>query len=328
MDIYEIILNMTNEIKNNKMVLYSIIVMIAIYSALLNKNMSPYIRSIFSNKLVKLIIFIMISYIASENISLSIILLIMTLIILQMITYQEILEEINRKENFKSEYLTEPILRENELKSIGFEKEKIFKINEPINESKKDIEEGNKKLDESLSIMEDQIKRYDEREQNIINTNNFEALKLIQNGINRSYVSNDGEYMNAEKEKIDMKIRKIKIMENNGYIKYIKIIDFDNKYYGILNNLYNELSKKYNILLKKINEDISEKDFWREYNEYKMEEYKLVKYIITLKMNNKIYNKEEIDEIKLLIEETENIIKLDDKNKFYELLNNLIKLII
>jgi len=330
MEILEIINNMLIELKNNKIVLFSIIFLIALYTALLNKKLSPYVRDLFSNKLFKLVIFITISYVASENIALSIILLILTLVILQLVTYQDILEEINRKEKFEfnSEYLENPVLKENELRTIGFEKSKIFDVRVPIEENKEIIEEGKRKLEDSYSIVEDQIKRYDTREQNIINNNNFEALKMIQNGLNRSYVSNDGEYNNIEKEKLDMKIKKINIMENNGYIKYMKIIDFDNKYYGILNNLYNELSKNYNKLLKRINSDISEKDFWDEFYRYKLEEYKLVKYVITLKMNNKIYSKEETEDIRRVIEEIEQVININNRSVFYELLNNLVKLII
>ncbi len=108
----------------------------------------------------------------------------------------------------------------------------------------------------------------------------------------------------------------------------MKIIDFDNKYYVILNNLYNELSVKYNNLLKKINNDISEKDFWDEFYRYKQEEYKLIKYVITLKMNNRVYNKEEIQDINKVIEEIEEKIKINKRSEFYELLNNLVKLII
>ncbi len=316
------------EIRDNKVVLYSIIFMVGLYTALLNRNISPHIRNLYNNKLFKLIIFITISYVATENIGLAVILLIMTLVILQLITYQEIMEEIKRKEEFGSEYMENPLLRENELREVGYEKNRIFDVRIPEEENRENIKKGEKMLEDSANILDDQISRYDVREQEIINSNNFEALKVIQSGINRSYVSNDGEYMNVEKEKMESRMNKIRIMENNGYIRYMRLIDFDDRYYKILHELYNELGRRYNELLRKINGEMSEKEFWDKFYEYKMEEYKLVKYVITLKKNGKKYRKEEVVEIDEMIEEIEEKVRMGDRERFYELLNNLTKIII
>ena len=116
------------KLKDDKLVMFILIVLLSLYASLWVKTLQPYTIDVFSNKYFRFIIFVLVTYIAGSNPALGVILAIAILVTLQTITYTSIGNQSEKfspekfsPANFNNggEYLTKPLLKQKELTKMG-----------------------------------------------------------------------------------------------------------------------------------------------------------------------------------------------------------------
>lgn len=254
-----------NKLKDDKLVMFILIILLSLYASLWVKTVQPYTMNIFSNKYFKFVIFVLVTYIASGNPALGVILAIAILVTLQTITYTSM---GNQSEKFSpanfdngDEYLTNPLLKQKELTKMG--NNLNLKLQTPSDLYENMIKQGRILLDDSMELKNDLKTRFDIREQSIANITERDGKVLVQSGINRLQPSNNGEY-NSWLDNKSSKLSemsdddKLSVNKKSSYVKYDKFIEnySDNE---LVMDLFNLLKSKYNEIT--MNKSLSQNDF-------------------------------------------------------------------
>ena len=241
--------NLLKSIDNNKNILILILILLGIYYTYYNSNVVKYTMYLFDNEIFKFSVFIIITYISSSSPAIGIGLALIMFVSLQIITYIKLKNELNNnidsiiaenninKENFSSiepsdilhlndEYLTNPLEKIKQLAPpINFN----LKLESPKELSYQMIKQGKTLLNDSFDLEQDSILRYDSREKQIAFETQRNGKELVDSGINRLQMANQGEY-------------KTKSHQLNKYIKLMGKTNplIDTTYNGLLYN-YNQL---------------------------------------------------------------------------------------
>lgn len=281
------------KLKDDKLVMFILIVLLSLYASLWVKTLQPYTLDVFSNKYFRFVVFVLITYIASGNPALGVILAIAVLVTLQTITYTTIGNQSEKfsPANFNNgdEYLTNPLLKQKELAKMG--NNLNLKLQTPNDLYENMIKQGRILLDDSIELKNDLKTRFDIREQSIANITERDGKMLVQSGINRLQPSNNGEY-NSWLDNDSTNLSKIydsdRLNENKKsvYIKYDRFIEnySDNE---LIMNLFNLLKSKYNEI--SMNKSLNQHDFDIKLQEIYDTEFDLLLAIAEIKskkMNN------------------------------------------
>ena len=321
------------KLKEDKLVMLLLIVLVSLYTTLYIKSLSNYTVNIFSNSYFKFVLFILISYIASSNPALGIILAIAVLATMQMITYNELINATVTKEKFspmdtyQNHYLTKPLLKDSELTDLG--NNINFTYETPKELAEKMIKRGRILLDDSLELKNDIKKRFDVREQKIANITERDGNVLVQSGINRLEKSSDGELNSQNNSWMDdtsqisiaANYNKLSDDKKSSYIKYDKFIKNYSNNEEIM-GLFNLIKQKYNELTQ--SKSISQLDFDDKLEEIYDTEYDLLVAIAEVKMSK--LDKKEADKIKENLASVKNLRITKDK-RYNSELNNLSELL-
>lgn len=173
------------------------------------------VYDLFDNKIFKFFIFVIISFISNENPALAVLLLIYVLTVLQVITYSNLskheeFKHTSMKTNFE-DYLNNPLLTQDNLNPITSNLN--LKVENPDQVYKNMIKKGRVLLNDSIEINDDLEKRPDSREQQIYEITKRDGINLVESGLNRLQVSNQGEY-NLNKNN----------NTNNKFVKYNNLL--------------------------------------------------------------------------------------------------------
>jgi len=298
--------NYLHKLKDNKLIMFILIALLSLYTTLWINKLKPYTIEIFSNKYFKFLILILVTYIASENTALGVILAIAILATLQSITMVTIeTEKFSPSDiNYTNEYLDKPLLKQKDLTKIGTNLN--LKVQTPDELYKNMIKQGKILLDDSLELKNDLKIRYDKREENIANITERDGKVLVQSAINRLQKSNNGEYDKYNKNNLwsnnkSENLSNIANEEKNtpnkksSYINYDKFLAnyADNE---LIMDLFNLLKNKYNEIV--INKSLSSNDFETKIQEIYETEFDLLVAIADIKIqkmkdidSEKIYKK-------------------------------------
>lgn len=316
------------KLKDDKLVMFILIVLLSLYASLWVENLQQYTMNVFTNKYFKFVLFVLITYIASGNPALGVILAIAVLVTLQTITYTSI---SNKSEKFSpsnfengNEYLTKPLLRENELTKMG--NALNLKLQTPNQLYENMIKQGRVLLDDSIELKNDLKTRFDIREQKIANLTERDGKILVQSGINRLQPANNGEYNSllenkssslSEMENSD----KLSQNEKSSYIKYDRFMEnyIENE---LVMDLFNLLKSKYNELT--MNKSLSTEDFDLKLQEIYDTEFDLLVAIYEVK--NKKMKEIDSEKISKKIEYIKDL-RANKNSNFYNELNLLSELL-
>jgi hypothetical protein len=289
--------NFISKINENKTILLLILIILGVYYTNYIQGVSEHLIDLFSNDLFKFAIFVLISYISSSSPALGISLAIIMLVTLQIITnlkLQKDTESFGQMEpldnNYmNNEYLNNPYLKINELEpTTNFN----LKLETPNDIANQMIKRGKILLSDSYDLEKDLEKRFDVREKKIAETTKHNGLTLIESGLNRLQMANQGEYEVEPKTK------------GFGFIRYNKLV---NKDIPEIMTIYNQLIKNYEVLTS---QKLDKEEFDRQLNKVYQNELELIETIYK-------YKKEEIppEIIKTIDTEINKIKGLRNNNK-------------
>jgi hypothetical protein len=208
------------KINDNKIVTILIIIIVTLYTSSNIDTLSDDTIDLFDNQIFKFVLFILISLISSKSPSIGITLAMAVLVTLQIITNLKIRSD-TKFENFvpfdptkidlsRDTYLNNPLSMQNNLNLS--QKKLNLKLESPDDHYKKMIKQGRVLLDDSNEINKELASRYDYREENISDITKRDGMVLIQSGLNRLQVSDQGEYNTNNKKK-------------NKFVKYNKLVE-------------------------------------------------------------------------------------------------------
>jgi hypothetical protein len=255
--------NFFTDLKNNNLVMFILIVILALYTSLWVESLQQYTMDTFNNKYFKFVLFVLITYISSSNPALGVILAIAVLVTLQTITYTTMIKSekfspsLNDNNN---EYLSKPLLKQNDLPNLG--NALNLKLQTPDELYINMIKQGRILLDDSLELKQDLLKRYDIREQAIADNAERDGNVLVQSGFNRLQSANNGEYNSlTDNNSLSSKMSNNDKLTSNQKSFYVKYDKFINNYANnqLIIDLFNLLKSKYNELT--MNKTLSEQDF-------------------------------------------------------------------
>ena len=252
------------KLKDDKLVMFIIIILLSLYASLWVNPLQQYTLNVFSNKYFRFVIFVLITYIASSNPALGVILAIAVLVTLQTITYTSI---SNKAERFSpsgydndNNYLTRPLLRQKELTKMGDALN--LKLQTPNELYENMIKQGRVLLDDSMELRNDLKTRFDVREQQIANNTERDGNILVQSGINRLQPANNGEYNSWLDNSVALSQMseedKLSVNQRSSYVKYDRFMQnySDNE---LVMTLFNLLKSKYNEITT--NKSLTSEDF-------------------------------------------------------------------
>jgi hypothetical protein len=268
------------KLKDDKLVMFILIVLISLYASLWVKTLQPYTMNVFSNKYFRFVIFVLVTYIAGSNPALGVVLAIAILVTLQTVTYTSM---GNQSEKFspaghdnQSDYLTRPLLKQKELTKMGGNLN--LKLQTPTDLYENMIKQGRVLLDDSMELKNDLKTRFDAREQAIANITERDGKVLVQSGLNRLQPANNGEYISwsdNKSNKLSAMSDEDRLSANNrsSYVKYDRFVEnySDNE---LVMNLFNLLKSKYNEIT--MNKSLSGDDFDNKLNEIYDTEFDLL----------------------------------------------------
>jgi hypothetical protein len=239
------------KLKEDKLVMFILVILLSLYASLWVESVQQYTLNVFSNKYVRFVIFVLMTYIAAGNPALGVILAIAVLVTLQTITYTSI---NNKSEKFSpsnydndNNYLTKPLLKQKELTKMGDALN--LKLQTPNELYENMIKQGRILLDDSMELKNDLKTRFDVREQQIANITERDGKVLVQSGINRLQPSNNGEYNSWLDNSVGLSQMseedKLSVNQRSSYIKYDRFMQnySDNE---LVMDLFNLLKSKYN----------------------------------------------------------------------------------
>jgi hypothetical protein len=248
---------------------------------------SQLVYDLFDNKIFKFVIFVIISFISNENPALAVLLIIYVLTVLQIITYNNLskheeFKHINMKSGFE-DYLDNPLLTQDDLNPITSNLN--LKVENPDQVFKNMIKKGRVLLNDSIEINDDLEKRPDSREKKICEITKRDGINLVESGLNRLQVSNQGEY-NLNKNN-----------NNNKFVKYNNLLKNYMNDPQIM-SAFNELKYNFN----KLQSDTLSKNNTDNFNEQLSNVYESEVQLLELIYKNKkdniiIENQNEINNI-------------------------------
>jgi hypothetical protein len=253
------------KLKDDKIVMLILIVLISLYAGLWVDTLQPYTVNIFTNKYFRFLIFVLITYITSGNPALGLILAIAVLITMQTITYTYINNNSERFSPFSSDndnYLSRPLLQQKELRKMGDSVN--FKLQTPTELYENMIKQGRVLLDDSLEMRNDLKTRFDVRELEIAKNTERNGRNLVQSGINRLQPANNGEYSswleNSSVSSLSTQINEDRLLNNHraSYVKYDRHMQNFAENETVM-DLFNLLKSKYNEIIS--NKSLSTEDF-------------------------------------------------------------------
>ena len=300
--------NLFISINENKTILLLILILLGIYTTHFNQYITEKAIDLFDNNLFRLVIFVIITYIASSSPAIGISLAIIMLISMQLITSLKFKKEL-QSEKFSqmepvdmsylnNEYLTDPLEMQKDLSPpIDFN----LKLTTPNELYMKMIKKGKILLDDSYDLEQDLLKRYDSREQQIASITKRNGTELVDSGINRLQKSDQGEYnMSNSNSKF------------NKFVKYSKLLENNMSNTSVI-AIYNELLHNYD---KLISSQLDEKSFNSQLEKVYLNEFELLETVYRVKKNKLSEEKQKQIELEL-----NKIKQLKSENK--EWINNL-----
>jgi hypothetical protein len=304
--------NYFENLKNNKNVMLITTGVISIMTVYLSYGVPNAIKGLFNNMIFKFIIFCIISFISNKNPALGVILAIFVLTVFQMITYNDLssyeeFKHLNGKLNSYEDYLNKPLLQQNTLNPINSNYD--YKTKTPDEMYIDMIQKGRVLLDDSDEINKEFSSISDDREKEIVENTKRDGLNLIQSGLNRLQVSNQGEYgINNN-------------TENNKFINYDKLIENYSNNPQIM-SAFNELKYNFNKLHSSVQNEGSVDNFDNKLDKIYDSEIQLLELIYKNKKNS--FSIEKQNEINKVLDNIKNI-KLDTnmENRYPLLLENI-----
>jgi hypothetical protein len=315
------------KLKDDKLVMFILVVLLSLYASLWVESLQQYTMNAFTNKYFRFVLFVLITYIASGNPALGVILAIAVLVTLQTITYTS----INKSEKFSpsnsdngNEYLSRPLLKQKELPKLGSALN--LKLQTPNELYENMIKQGRILLDDSMELKNDLKNRFDIREQQIANVAERDGKILVQSGINRLQPANNGEYNSWQDNKSlalsEMSDNdKLSVNQKSSYIKYNRFMDnFSNN--ELIMDLFNLLKSKYNEIT--MNKSLTDQDFDLKLQEIYDTEFDLLIAIFDVK--NKQMKESDIEKINKKIDYIKDL-RANKNINFYNELNILSELV-
>lgn len=328
-DILEPFNNLLKSINNNQNLLILVLIMLGLYFMYVsNRHMMDNTLYLFDNEIFKFTLFMIITYISSSSPAIGIALALIMFVSLQIITYTKFKKELeddidntikknDKNEKFTSispvdmtyfndEYLINPLEKINQLAPpINFD----LKLTTPRELSYQMINQGKNLLNEGFDLKHDL--RFDTREKQIYNEVQKNGNELIESGINRLQIANQGEY-------------KPGFNKSNEFTKYSELlnkINFSNVSNLMIKASYNELIYNYELLT---NPQLKPIDFDTQLEKVYQSELDLLKTIY--KVNKEFYSDEKKQSIDKLIIDINFLTK--EKDIFVNKLDQLFKLMI
>jgi hypothetical protein len=299
-----------------------LIVLLSLYSSLWVENLKSWTMSVFKNKYFNFAMFMLVTFIASDNPALGVILAISILVTLQTITYSSLNNQIDAfsPSNFEtvSNHLTKPLLKEKELGRMGTNLN--LQLQTPNNVYEKMVKQGKVLLEDSQDLKQDLNTRFDAREQSIANITKRNGMVLVQSGLNRLQKSNNGEY-NLLPDNKSLLTDDVSINNSSSYVKYDRFMEnySDNE---LIVDLYNLLKNKYNEIT--LNKSLTPIDFDIKLQEIYDTEFELLTAIAEIKCVK--INTDKSDTIRKKIEHIKELRK-NKKPTYYNELNSLSELL-
>jgi len=312
------------KLKEDKLVMFILVVLLSLYASLWVENVQQYTINAFTNKYFRFVLFILITYIASGNPALGVILAIAVLVTLQTITYTNM---TNKSEKFSpanfengNEYLSNPLLRQKQLPKMGSALN--LKLQTPNELYENMIKQGRILLDDSMELKNDLKTRFDIREKAIADATERDGKVLVQSGVNRLQPANNGEYNSWLDNKSSGLTQfsdddKLSMNQKSSYIKYDRKMDnySDNE---IIMDLFNLLKSKYNEIT--MNKSLTQEDFDHKLQEIYDTEFDLL--IAIFEVKNKKMKDIDVEKISKKIEYIKDL-RSNKNNNFYNELNGL-----
>jgi hypothetical protein len=241
--------NFILNINDNKQLLFIIILLLGLYTTyyLDSDDYSNSLVRLFDNNLFKLVVFIIIAWIAVSSPALGVCLGIAFVVTIQVIVNLRIKQELDY-EKFTTEsydyqdvnndnYLVNPLSSNNDLSPITNLNLNLTNPNDIYN---KMIDQGKSLLDDSLELEKDYENYNDIRELRLSEITKRNGLELVKSGLNRLQKADDGQ---------------INLNKNNiRYVKFNKFLE-ENKDDTVIMTLYHKLQSNYNLLLNTNNKD-------------------------------------------------------------------------
>lgn len=309
--------NYLQKIGNNKSLMVGILLLASLYSCYGVYHIPNEMQDLFLNSYFKFIIFVIISFIASATPGLGVILAICVLVTLQVISQNQLLmddEYFTEKfdnntysNEYKDEYLKNPLLKQNEKSQIG---NYNLKLENPNEIYKNMIKKGKNLIEDSMDIEKELVNRYDKREDKIAKVTKLEGDVLVKSGINRLQESNEGEY-NMKNDS----------NTNNNFVKFDKLINVYSDNNDVI-QLFNELKNKFDEL--SFNYELNPEDFNNKINNIHDIEFELLVTIYNLKKDSM-----NIEQKNNIINNIKNIkeMKHNKPDNYHEEINNLLELL-
>lgn len=340
--------NLLKSVNNNKNLLILILILLGIYYIYIsNSNILDNSIYLFDNEIFKFVVFIIITFIADSSPAIGIALAIIMFASLQIITYMKLKkeladeledniigesEEIN-KEKFSSmepvdmsylsdEYLTNPLEKINQLAPpINFN----LKYTTPNELSYQMINKGKNLLNDTYDLEQDLKTRYDIREKQISFETQRDGNELVDSGVNRLQIANQGEYNSKSKKpdkftKYTELIKKINKINKNNIENTINFTNLNNP---LVSSCYNELIYNYNELK---NKQTNNSNFDLKLEKVYQSEFELLETIY--KLNKFIYSNKKQQEINELVSNIKNLSNNYNKLNYSNELNKLYLLMI
>lgn len=261
-------------INENKNILLLLLILLGIYATQFNEYITEKTIYLFDNNLFRLIIFVIITYIASSSPAIGMSLAIIMLVSMQLITNLKLKKELQHEKfsqmepvdmsYLNDEYLTNPLEMQKDLSPpIDFN----LKLTTPTDYYMQMIKKGKILLDDSYDLEQDLSKRYDTREQQIASITKRNGTELVDSGINRLQKADQGEY----------NINNLK--KSNKFIKYSKLIGNNLSNPSIMAT-YNELLYNYD---KLVASQLNDKSFNAQLEKVYLSELELLETVYRIK---------------------------------------------
>jgi hypothetical protein len=273
------------DLNQNNIAMILIVIVLSFYASFVVNSIGNLTIHLFSNSFFKFIIFCLIAYISFNNFTLGIILAICVLVTLQVILNINISsnsENFSPYDNLSENYLRNPLELENSLDpslvnlNLNLENPTVIYNNM--------IKKGKILLDDSLELEKDMEKGTDIREKHIYDITKRDGNVLVQSGLNRLQICNDGEYnLDGDNYK-------------NGPIKFVKFDKLIGNYmndplvYSSFNQLQNNFDKLQNSVPNKDNFNFQLEIVYKNEIDLLYQIYKIKKNLLSNEKINKIDN--------------------------------------
>ena len=331
--------NLLKSIDTNKNLLFFVLVLLGIYFIYISNSNSNILKNsiyLFDNEIFKFALFMIITFVSSSSPAIGVALALIMFVSLQIITYTKLKKELDNelensiiseteseeveKEKFSSmapvdmaylndEYLVNPLEKTSQLAPpINFNLKPIT----PKELSYQMISKGKSLLNDSFDLEQDLKTRYDTREKQITFETQKNGSELVDSGINRLQMADQGEY-NTKSNKIKVS-KYCKLMNKNNLTNLSNLSNLSNP---LIKASYNELIYNYELLA---NKNLTPVEFELQLFQVYNSELDLLETIY--KINKLSYSNEKQKLINKLIIDIKNLSQ-EEKNNFVNKLEQL-----